>query len=565
MVPIAPAREPSAAREPRLGGVLDDGPPTERLDLPTGASCRTVHHDDRSRLGVIAGGRLGGPQNVSGSKSQNTGRAPWAVWPPRGVEVKDGPRRRRPDDPSARSAMVEPPCRRDADRVRAPRCSANSARRRRPRPEEYTPVDHESTDARSSSRSGARGRTCRTAGRSGTREVSLGVECSIASITDPIVEAASASSTRSACRDLHPHVLESACIRYRPKPRSCSRASTSRAAILPLRGGAWGLRQRGGSWIAYASGTTGGSTSSRSTGGNPPQSPPPQAADDCSPSTLRAVFSPDAPIIRTFISLPAGVARMPFWASRSTPPRLLPGSHADRDRARGGRQLGIVEGLAALHRLRGLAMIALERSTCSCAAAAAGARAQAHPRRDGRGCCAGLKSSPSVDPGPRRAAADLLLRHVAILPWLLGWRTPMRSPSCASPPSRAPRRHASPVSGRGGRSPRRFASRPAGRASSRVVRHAALAVSLRARGRTAGTPVTIAAGLLAGSGARAGRYVRSGEDATTCSGSMPRGSASRRPPPRSRAYRERGDAGAARARGFRRADANVLSRTARCP
>ena len=66
-------------------------------------------------------------------------------------------------------------------------------------------------------------------------------------------------------------------------------------------------------------------------------------------------FTRMLPIIRTFISLPAGVARMPFWRfSRADAGRLHPvGADADLHRQGGRRQLGEVEGLAALRGLRG--------------------------------------------------------------------------------------------------------------------------------------------------------------------------------------------------------------------
>ena len=66
-------------------------------------------------------------------------------------------------------------------------------------------------------------------------------------------------------------------------------------------------------------------------------------------------FARMLPIIRTFISLPAGVARMPFW--RFTDPdarRLHPvGAAPDVHRQGGRRQLGVVEGQPPLRGLRG--------------------------------------------------------------------------------------------------------------------------------------------------------------------------------------------------------------------
>ena len=66
-------------------------------------------------------------------------------------------------------------------------------------------------------------------------------------------------------------------------------------------------------------------------------------------------FTRMLPIIRTFISLPAGVARMPFWRfSVLTLAGLCPlGADAHLHRPAGRRQLGVVEGLPALRGLRG--------------------------------------------------------------------------------------------------------------------------------------------------------------------------------------------------------------------
>ena len=66
-------------------------------------------------------------------------------------------------------------------------------------------------------------------------------------------------------------------------------------------------------------------------------------------------FTRMLPIIRTFISLPAGVARMPFWRftvltlAGCIPWVLLPDVH----RQGGRRQLGEVEGQPPLRGLRG--------------------------------------------------------------------------------------------------------------------------------------------------------------------------------------------------------------------
>ena len=66
-------------------------------------------------------------------------------------------------------------------------------------------------------------------------------------------------------------------------------------------------------------------------------------------------FTRMLPIIRTFISLPAGVARMPFWRfTVLTLAGLHPmGADAHLHRHEGRRELGGLEGLPALFRLRG--------------------------------------------------------------------------------------------------------------------------------------------------------------------------------------------------------------------
>ena len=66
-------------------------------------------------------------------------------------------------------------------------------------------------------------------------------------------------------------------------------------------------------------------------------------------------FTRMLPIIRTFISLPAGVARMPFWRFTAAHARRLHplGADARLHRPRGRRQLGGVARLPPLRRLRG--------------------------------------------------------------------------------------------------------------------------------------------------------------------------------------------------------------------
>ena len=94
-------------------------------------------------------------------------------------------------------------------------------------------------------------------------------------------------------------------------------------------------------------------------------------------------FTRMLPIIRTFISLPAGVARMPFWRFSAADARRLRavGADAHLHRQAGGRQLGEVEGLAALRRLRNRRGNRRRRSsTSSYAAGAAGHPAIRPPR-----------------------------------------------------------------------------------------------------------------------------------------------------------------------------------------
>ena len=128
-------------------------------------------------------------------------------------------------------------------------------------------------------------------------------------------------------------------------------------------------------------------------------------------------FSRMLPIVRTFISLPAGVARMPFWRFTTlTLPRLHPvGLRAHLRGQAGGGQLDELEGQPALRRLR--------RRRADRRRHRLPRRAPAPPP----GRCA----RPELRAAPRararraaragRAAARLLVRPHELVPWLLGW------------------------------------------------------------------------------------------------------------------------------------------------
>ena len=155
-------------------------------------------------------------------------------------------------------------------------------------------------------------------------------------------------------------------------------------------------------------------------------------------------FTRMLPIIRTFISLPAGVARMPlgrfvvFTVAGSHPLGPDAGDH----RPGGRRPLGPVEGLPALRRLRGRRRDRDRRSsTCSSGGVAGAPSGSRRPR---------------PEPGSRRSAlgavqgpAELLpvssSAHLSLLPWLAGWRwheldpSPARASRWRSTPGRRPR------------------------------------------------------------------------------------------------------------------------------
>ena len=118
------------------------------------------------------------------------------------------------------------------------------------------------------------------------------------------------------------------------------------------------------------------------------------------------------PIIRTFISLPAGVARMPFWKFSVFTFARLPavGLRAHLRRPEGGRELDGLEGLAALRRLRGRGAHRPRRRLPR-------RPLEAQPQPRARRGCAGLAARSNcatrvalgVAPRAHRAAADLLL------------------------------------------------------------------------------------------------------------------------------------------------------------
>ena len=138
-------------------------------------------------------------------------------------------------------------------------------------------------------------------------------------------------------------------------------------------------------------------------------------------------FTRMLPIIRTFISLPAGVARMPFWRFSAAHARRLHavGVDAHLHRQAGRRQLGELEGQPPLRGLR----------------RGRGDRGRRRlPDRAPGGAAPGDRPAPSRPERPERAAAppgawrSALLQgpaelvpvsssaHLALVPRLLGWR-----------------------------------------------------------------------------------------------------------------------------------------------
>ena len=141
----------------------------------------------------------------------------------------------------------------------------------------------------------------------------------------------------------------------------------------------------------------------------PPASGPTTGSRSYGDATV--FFSRMLPIIRTFISLPAGVAKMPFWRfTVLTTLGCIPWVFMlVVHRQAGRRPLGELEGQPALHRLRGdRGDRRSARSGCSCATGGGAAA-----RRARRGCLLRL-SAPGrrarADPGRGRVAAGLLVR-----------------------------------------------------------------------------------------------------------------------------------------------------------
>ena len=140
-----------------------------------------------------------------------------------------------------------------------------------------------------------------------------------------------------------------------------------------------------GSWIAYGIGYYGPSRAARA--------PRQVAAHHAEAARLggplvRALrrgtvfFSRMIPVIRTFISLPAGVARMPFWKfTVLSVAGIIPWVIAFAVARQAGRgRLGQLAGEAALRRLRDRrGDRASGSSTCSCAAAGRAARTARAP------------------------------------------------------------------------------------------------------------------------------------------------------------------------------------------
>ena len=146
-------------------------------------------------------------------------------------------------------------------------------------------------------------------------------------------------------------------------------------------------------------------------------------------------FTRMLPIIRTFISLPAGVARMPFWRfTRVHPGRLRAvGVHAHVHRQEGRRQLGGLEGLAALRGLRGRGAIVVGVAYLLLR------RRRAARRSRGPSCVAERAALPlrhalilGAVQGPTELLPISSSSHLALVPRLLGWPAAERAPRCAS-------------------------------------------------------------------------------------------------------------------------------------
>ena len=135
-------------------------------------------------------------------------------------------------------------------------------------------------------------------------------------------------------------------------------------------------------------------------------------------------FSRMLPIIRTFISLPAGVARMPFWKfTVLTLAGCLPWVFAlDLRRREGGRELDVLEGLPALRRLHGRRA---HRPRRRLPRRPLEAQPQPRARRGCAGLTRALELRHAVALGVLHGPTELLpissSAHTTLVPWLLGW------------------------------------------------------------------------------------------------------------------------------------------------
>ena len=139
-------------------------------------------------------------------------------------------------------------------------------------------------------------------------------------------------------------------------------------------------------------------------------------------------FARMLPIIRTFISLPAGVARMPLgrfivFTVAGCIPWVLMLAIIGREV---GDRLGPVEGLPALRRLCGRRRDRDRRSpTCSSGGAAGAPSGSRRPRPEHLLAADGLPRRAAVL-GVVQGPAELLpvssSAHLSLLPWLAGWR-----------------------------------------------------------------------------------------------------------------------------------------------